>query len=204
MNRKEKYEFICEFYRENYTSLKFKLSTYALAGLANRMPLTRYALEGLADGKIANTKHVDEFRHLDNFRKLGVLEKQPVANPRKRRSPRPEFNEYVLGPDGFSLLEHLPKSGPKTKKQLINRYLEVRINHERATYSTLAILASVKLGAKTNKEISAKLGRSEASLAVTVSRGVLSHGYVELSKQDGPVKYWRVSRKGCKFLTSML
>jgi hypothetical protein len=203
MNRIEKLHLVCNFYRNNYKLLKFKLTTYALVGLANKMPVTRFKFESLANGKVSYPEGIGELRHLNEFKVTGILKVRPVSRPTQRKGNQKERNEYVPGPVGTSLLEQLPPISI-TKKQLSKRYLDIKTFHERATYSTLAILAAMQLGATTHQEIADALGRSLTSLGASISRGAFAHGYVELSRQEGRTKFWRVSAKGSDLLNVML
>jgi hypothetical protein len=203
MTRKEKLQFVCNFYRNNYNLLKFKLTTYALVGFANKMPVTRYQFESLAEGKVSYPEGIGELRHLNEFKVIGILKVRPVSRPTQKKGNQKERNEYVPGPVGTSLLEQLPPIFI-TKKQLSNRYLDIKNKHERATYSTLAILAAMQLGATTHQEIADALGRSLTSLGASISRGAFSHGYVEFTRQEGRTKFWKISAKGRDLLSAML
>jgi hypothetical protein len=203
MNRIEKLQFVCNFYRNNYKLLKFKLTTYALVGLANKMPVTRFKFESLVNGKVSYPKGLGELRHLNEFKVIGILKVRPISRPIQKKENQKERNEYVPGLVGTSLLEQLPPISI-TKKQLSNRYLDIKTKHERATYSTLAILAAMQLGASTHQEIADALGRSLTSLGASISRGAFSHGYVEFSRQEGRTKFWKVSAKGSDLLNTML
>jgi hypothetical protein len=168
------------------------------------MPVTRFTFEDLVDGKASYPKHIIKFNHLSEFKNIDVLKVRPVLIPTKRKGNQKERNEYVPGIVGMSLLEQLPPTISITKKQLTNRYLDIKTMHERATYSTLAILAAMQLGATTHEEIAEAVGRSLTSLGASISRGAFSHGYVELSHQEGRTKFWRVSAKGRELLGVML
>lgn len=204
MTKKEKLRFICNFYRGNYKKLKFKLTTYALVGLAHKMPISRFSFESLKDEKAVISNHLVEFRHLNEFKNIGILELRGFCALTERKSGQKECNEYVPGVVGKSLLGQLPSTTSITKKQLINRYIGIKDKHERATYSTLAILSAMQLGATTHEEIAIAIGRSMTSLGASISRGAYSHGYIELSHQQGRTKFWNVSKKGKELLNLML
>lgn len=200
MNRNDKYKTIIDFYRENYSDLKYKLSTYALVALANKTPVSRHFFEGLADGRFASTRYNVEFRHGNEFKNLGILKIQT-------KTPKKTYHEcvgYVPGDIGIALLEQLPTPKATTKTQLIDRYLDVKIKHERATYSTLAFLAALELGATTNKDIAELLDRNAISVSSSISRGPVAHGYIEVNRTEGRTTYWKVSKKGKELLVTML
>lgn len=202
--KKEKCEYICEFYRNNYNDLKFKLTTYALVSIANKYPISRFSFKSLPDELIQGVANLNELRHLKSFQDLGILKVDAIPLDFQRKSEHKERGEYGLGVIGLSLLKHLPPEKALGKEELINRYVSIKKNHERATYSTIAFLAAMELGAETYAEIAESLGRTLVSTTASIIRGPLSHGYIELKKQNGRTKFWTVSAAGKDLLNEVL